>query len=63
VSDEIDAPGLAEARRAFGLTETKALVYDNLGREGDWARSPDGTRRCGSTPTACSANAARRSTV
>jgi hypothetical protein len=36
VSDAIDAPGLADARRAFGLTETKALIYDNLGREGDW---------------------------
>jgi len=36
VSDSIDAPGLAAARRAFGLTETKALIYDNLGREGDW---------------------------
>jgi hypothetical protein len=36
VSSEIDAEGLAAARRAFGLTETKALIYDNLGREGDW---------------------------
>jgi hypothetical protein len=36
ISREIDAFGLAAARRAFGLTETKALVYDNLGRERDW---------------------------
>ena len=36
ISKEIDAGGLAAARRAFGLTETKALVYDNLGRERDW---------------------------
>jgi hypothetical protein len=36
ISERIDAAGLAAARRAFGLTETKALVYDNLGREGDW---------------------------
>ena len=36
VSESIDALGLAEARAAFGLTETKALVYDNRGREGDW---------------------------
>jgi len=36
ISAEIDADGLAAARRAFGLTETKALIYDNLGREGDW---------------------------
>lgn len=36
ISDEIDAAGLAAARRAFGLTETKALIYDNLGRERDW---------------------------
>jgi hyaluronoglucosaminidase len=36
VSTAIDADGLAAARRAFGLTETKALLYDNIGREGDW---------------------------
>jgi hypothetical protein len=36
ISETIDANGLAAARRAFGLTETKALLYDNLGREGDW---------------------------
>jgi hypothetical protein len=36
VSQEIEGAGLAWARRVFGLTETKALVYDNLGREGDW---------------------------
>jgi len=36
VSASIDADGLAAARREFGLTETKALLYDNVGREGDW---------------------------
>ena len=36
ISREIDAEGLATARRAFGATETRALLYDNLGREGDW---------------------------
>jgi hypothetical protein len=36
ISKEIDARGLAAAQRAFGLTETKSLIYDNLGRERDW---------------------------
>ncbi len=50
ISEKIDAAGLAAARRAFGLTETKALVYDNLGREGDWGpvtgRDPALARYC-----------------
>ncbi len=36
VSDRIDAAGLAQARATFGASERPALVYDNLGREGDW---------------------------
>jgi hypothetical protein len=36
ISETIDAAGLATARATFGATETKALLYDNLGREGDW---------------------------
>ena len=36
ISDTIDAGGLAAARNAFGLTRTPALIYDNIGREGDW---------------------------
>ncbi len=36
ISGEIDSIGLATSRAAFGLTKTKALIYDNLGREGDW---------------------------
>ncbi len=36
VSPTIDAAGLDAARRAFGLTRTGALIYDNLGRDGDW---------------------------
>jgi len=36
VSETIDAPGLVTARAAFGATQTRALIYDNLGREGDW---------------------------
>jgi len=44
ISQEIGVEGLAAARRAFGLVHTPALIYDNLGREGDWGpltgRSP-----------------------
>ena len=29
------AADIARARRRLGLTETKAVIYDNLGREGD----------------------------
>lgn len=36
ISDTIDAAGLAAARGQFGSVETAALIYDNLGREGDW---------------------------
>lgn len=36
ISETIDAEGLAAARHAFGATRTPALIYDNLGREGDW---------------------------
>ncbi|MCE9637473.1 MAG: beta-N-acetylglucosaminidase domain-containing protein [Planctomycetes bacterium] len=36
ISDTIDAPGLVAARDLFGSVETAALIYDNLGREGDW---------------------------
>lgn len=36
VSETIDTAGLEEARGHFGLVRTKALIYDNLGREGDW---------------------------
>lgn len=45
ISRQIDAPGLAAARELFGSRETPALLYDNLGREGDWGpltgREPD----------------------
>jgi hypothetical protein len=36
VSDSIDVAGLAATREIFGSVETAALLYDNLGREGDW---------------------------
>lgn len=36
ISATIDAAGLDAACSAFGATRVKALVYDNLGREGDW---------------------------
>ena len=36
LSTVIDAKGLDAACGAFGATETRALIYDNLGREGDW---------------------------
>ena len=36
VSETIDVAGLTTARAAFGATATPALIYDNLGREGDW---------------------------
>lgn len=36
ISETIDEIGLAAARLQFGLVQTPALVYDNLGREGDW---------------------------
>lgn len=36
VSEEMDETGLAAARLQFGLVATPALLYDNLGREGDW---------------------------
>ncbi len=36
ISDTIDTSGLIAARQAFGLTHTRALLYDNRGREGDW---------------------------
>lgn len=36
ISETIDAPGLVAARDLFGSVETAALIYDNLGREGDW---------------------------
>ncbi|MHC4858817.1 MAG: beta-N-acetylglucosaminidase domain-containing protein [Planctomycetota bacterium] len=35
ISEEIPAEEIARARRAFGLTRRKALIYDNKGREGD----------------------------
>jgi len=45
ISAEILAKDIVRARRAFGLTRTKVLVYDNLGREGDHGplrgRGPD----------------------
>lgn len=45
ISETIDTEGLAAARGEFGLIRTKALIYDNLGREGDWGpltgRDPD----------------------
>ncbi len=36
ISGEIPAADIARARRRLGLTETKAIIYDNLGREGDF---------------------------
>ncbi len=36
ISREVDTAGLRNARDLFGLDSTKALIYDNLGREGDW---------------------------
>ncbi len=36
VSAEIDAHELDAACGAFGTTSTRPLIYDNLGREGDW---------------------------
>ena len=36
ISDDIDASGLVAARGLFGTSETPSLIYDNLGREGDW---------------------------
>lgn len=36
ISVEIDAAGVAGIRDRFGSVATAALVYDNLGREGDW---------------------------
>lgn len=45
ISEEIPAEEIARARRAFGLTQRKALIYDNKGREGDHGplrgRGPD----------------------
>jgi len=35
ISSGIPAVDIARARRRLGLTETKAVIYDNLGREGD----------------------------
>jgi hypothetical protein len=36
ISESIDVAGLNAARAAFGLTSTRSLIYDNLGRETDW---------------------------
>ncbi|MCG3134544.1 MAG: hypothetical protein HMLKMBBP_01858 [Planctomycetes bacterium] len=36
ISRTIEPEGLAASRRAFGCNEVPALLYDNLGREGDW---------------------------
>lgn len=36
ISPTIDPEGLYAARVEFGMTSVRALVYDNLGREGDW---------------------------
>ncbi len=36
ISETIGPDGLVLARASFGLTNTRSLIYDNLGREGDW---------------------------
>ena len=36
ISESISAAGLDAACGAFGTSVSKALIYDNLGREGDW---------------------------
>ncbi len=45
ISETIRATDIARARSAFGLTARKAVIYDNLGREGDHGpllgRGPD----------------------
>jgi hypothetical protein len=45
ISETIPAAAITKARRAFGLTDRKALIYDNRGREGDHGplrgRGPD----------------------